>query len=68
MMQNWNAIPLSFWIFRVYYEYTEWNCGNTIGSMAEKESINGRRTAMDEKDFELLRILDETRNITHAAD
>ena len=23
---------------------------------------------MDEKDFELLRILDETRNITHAAD
>ena len=38
------------------------------GSMAETESINGRRTAMDEKDFELLRILDETRNITHAAD
>lgn len=23
---------------------------------------------MDEKDFELLRVLDETRNITHAAD
>ena len=37
-------------------------------TVPKSENWKGEDASMDEKDFELLEVLDETRNITHAAD
>lgn len=49
------VFPLFFRMVLLYYEYKEWN-------------NRKKASQMDEKDFELLRVLEDTKNMTRAAD